>query len=230
MTWTDFGGIAQCDKFPKDRGVYLAVFKGTPHRIIEVGTALNADGFQRRFKKKKGDWEGGGSFIFKASLADDIYKFMTLASYQTRTSYQSLVDTLCALGHLWVPATPRCTDWKLDHWKDTLDLIEIYGCVTETEEDALVLESRLQIALGQLYRLGYCSRKLSGDLRQNWLGRQERRGKLRGGEFVAPMTFEKSDLRSLRLADEIGRVFIESRNRGLVQQYFLSVDDPFCSF
>ncbi len=240
MEWTKLGtlqaGVAPT--YASKCGVYLEVFPGAPRRIIYIGTT-NAG-----FAVRPGEyWEGRISylrkkhFVFKATALDDIYdKGMRVETGTTRPEYHKHVEYMSGQNQVWIPeekVLPVDVEkkWKEGEWEQFIRtnfaLLELWGCEIKDVAVAEEVESRLQIALGWKFRIGYYQERAN---RQNWLGAQKKRSQLSGANYKSVLDFSKDNLARLLLDDDALDALDESANRRLLLEYFSHQKDKFCPF
>jgi len=166
-------------KHGDEKGVYLWVFQGKPHRIIYVGTA----GFKKSesvaintsfAKRWKAGTKEGEYFVFRASKDDDVYKIMSRNLRDEKECYRQLqID-----GKLWIPGCYDNRPGNWNCWKGNQHFLSnitlwIHPLNDNQGNKVLLLESNLQWALSQKFKIGYYTRGqgIHGD--QSWLGHPE---------------------------------------------------------
>jgi hypothetical protein len=223
----------------KKKGVYIHVFPGNPPRIIYVGTATGQRGFHGRFLNEVSEYFSGLGFVFRVSTDEDIYDSgMRLGKGETLESY---IDKTIRPGgsirgsmNIWVPdeSTPshnffvrEDTDlWHNEGWNDFVSKehlgVEMFG-LELPESEAKMVETRLQIAIGKRFDIGFY--KLCD---QNWLGQQQKRKALEllaNTDRLTSIAVLDCDLDALRQAGLQGEdlePLNDPDNRGLILQSF----------
>ena len=82
-TWK-YGGTLDQNITNFDSGVYLLIFKGSPKRVLYVGTT---NCFKRRMEQHKVGYILGNRTIWKLSENDDIYELMSYQGTSGRFKY-----------------------------------------------------------------------------------------------------------------------------------------------
>ena len=241
MEWRLLGTLAKGveEKYRRKRGVYMEIFPGKCRRIIYLGTT--ADGFGKR----PGDYWTGPNvgylkrkhYAFKATKGEDVYEMgMRLHDGESRFDYSRRVHCLVQESKLWIPGL---RPWKLEEdnlWEDGrweeffrehFSDVELWGCETPVPFDEEI-ESRLQVALGMLFRLGYHDQRQP----QNWLGRIQcfrddkrksifgRKEKFGAGKFETKLTFPEDNLHEMDLDEKSMSAFRDESNSQLIRDYF----------
>ncbi|WP_224995502.1 GIY-YIG nuclease family protein [Cesiribacter sp. SM1] len=144
-------------------GVYLLVFKGTPKRVIYVGTTNN---FNNRIDKHRRCMLEGKRTIWKADVRKDIYELMSHMDEKNPYKYYA---SLAKRNLLWATTdinktTPTNDLLKKDsyeeNWKDFvhnqyIHAIEVWALETGySDETNKRIESQIQTALKNRYSIG----------------------------------------------------------------------------
>ncbi len=183
-----YRGILEKPDVCKEKGVYLFIFNGTPKRIIYTGTAYSDDGFYGRWSEHNKLFKSGGRATFRSSEKSDIYELMKFKNNPEKY-YKDLADRKL----LWVNSDKKEGGYFINHytkeitfkdlWKSYvariyLTNIELWSCNIENKEYGEILETKLQVVLGKYYHIGFYD-----GYAQNWLGKQEKKGKGNSLEF-----------------------------------------------
>jgi hypothetical protein len=219
---------------------------------------------RERMKKHWDMYCNGLYFVCKATRDSDIYENMRVPEGMTRNKYNELIKSLaladCPL--VWIPdkRVPSHNYYRKDvsqtlyadlGWltyvrEDLCDLeafrlieenkaIEENKTYEEKKANVEEIESRLQIALGMHFRLGYYDHRE----RQTWLGDIEclddaRVSEFKRGEFKTVLQFSESNLDRLEIDEgqnkDVRKVFRDDTNKALISQYFAQKDSPFAPF
>ncbi|TRX49312.1 hypothetical protein FNH22_27180 [Fulvivirga sp. M361] len=154
-TWK-YGGILDDYSVSSNGGVYLLVFKGSPKRIIYVGTTKS---FQRRMAQHKSGYLIGNRTIWRLTSSEDIYELMSCQGNRGKSSRFSYYASLAKNGKLWAHTTIEKESIMNDlnsnddfnlFWKNYVSNffiknIEIWTCeMFDDHERILALESKIQ--------------------------------------------------------------------------------------
>ncbi|MBO3098279.1 hypothetical protein [Gelidibacter pelagius] len=145
-------------------GVYLLVFKGSPKRIIYVGTTHC---FSKRLLQHKIGYLNGNRTLWKTSLSEDIYELMSSQGLG-RVGRFKYYASLAKKGLLWASTTIE-KDLKFNDlnpkenfqntWKEYSSTffvknIEVWTCnMYGDQERALALESKIQTTFQKNYNI-----------------------------------------------------------------------------
>ena len=245
MLWQNIGTLNKVmeSKYQNITGVYLEIFPGDPRRIIYVGTTD-----KKHFSDRPGNYWNGSKdgylkkkhYAFNATTNEDIYEQgMRVGKGQTRQSYSERVKGMWLSGKLWIPGwesksggeklweKKKWAEHIMDHFKD----VELWGCEIPEPIKAMETESRHQVALGKLYRLGY----YTTSKRQNWLGKIEcfddkakypgLKKRFQNLEFSTIFNFSEDNFERIGLYEDTRAAFREETNKDLIKQYFELDDD-----
>ena len=234
MKWQQIGTLRDgvTTEFTKSPGVYMEIFPGKPKRIIYIGTTK--EGFNSR---PGGYWDHYLSmkhFAFKATTDDDIYsKGMCVNSSDNRAQYHQHLETMIREGNLWVPDWPGCDKdkWKEQEWKEFIEKnysgVELWGYQISDQKTQEEVESRLQIALGFMFRIGY----LNNGTRQNWLGQQNCRRSFNEAFNARNLIFNvKLNSANLSIDENALKAFDDQENKDLICAYFAQKDETTSPF
>jgi predicted GIY-YIG superfamily endonuclease len=176
VKWAYLGCLDSLDQSKQISGVYVYIFRGTPRRLIYVGTSI--DIVARMNQHIKHMKEGLHTF-FRAQRYSDIYSLMSIPSELDREEY---IKTLPGrVRDIWIPANPppkgahllnsqtTFQTWNQQFLQvDFMPNVEVW-CCSIADKYQKMLESQLQLKFRDAYRIGYYN------LRENfsWLGKIE---------------------------------------------------------
>jgi predicted GIY-YIG superfamily endonuclease len=151
-----YGNVLNNYSVSSNGGVYLLVFKGSPKRIIYVGTT---NSFPRRMAQHKSGYLIGNRTIWKTTNSEDIYELMSYQGDSGKSSRFKYYASLAKNGKLWAHTTLEketitndlnpTDDFNL-FWKDYvsefyINNIEVWTCDMFDDQDrVLALESKIQ--------------------------------------------------------------------------------------
>lgn len=175
LEWQYFGSL-DVPRPNKAPGVYIFVLPKKLRRIVYVGTSDVQNGMMARWRCHRDLFLIGGRTIWKPDPGKDVYPLMRDGKNRKATYIQR-----CKVGKMWLPGSrnangsflshygrqPFTKNWELFVRNEYLLTLEVYSCTLADPNEALVLESQLQRALGQRFRIGFYR-----NASQNWLGRQ----------------------------------------------------------
>lgn len=162
----NYGGTLDEIKTDFNSGVYLLIFRGSPKRVIYVGTT---NCFKRRMEQHKVGYIVGNRTIWRISNNDDIYELMSYQGAVGKGGKYKYYASLARNGHLWAHTSLEKDVIKNDlnkkddfaiNWKNyTSDFfiknIEIWTCsMSDSADRVLALESKIQRTLQKNYKIG----------------------------------------------------------------------------
>lgn len=180
LAWKYSGKLS----FPKkslDSGIYVFIYENTHCRVIYVGTVQSKKGFRHRWDEHLSLFDNGGRTIWRPDLDEDVYSLMS-----QKNSNESNYRELCEIGKVWIPGnvfddvnkhylplfekSPSFPDfWRPYIINEYLERINVWQCNIKDNKLARVLESQIQTALGNRFKLTYYRKA-----KQNWLGKIEK--------------------------------------------------------
>lgn len=162
----EYHGTLSNIKSSNGKGVYLLVFKGSPNRIIYVGTT---NCFNRRLTQHQEGMLKGQRTIWRVGENEDIYELM---SYRGESGFKGMYKyyyRLSKKGKLWATTTLEKDEIKNDlkksddfnnNWKEYVEdffinRIEIWTCNMCGSEDKIIqLESQIQRSFKKNFFIG----------------------------------------------------------------------------
>lgn len=218
FTWNYMGTLYSPAPISTEHGgVYLLVFRGTPKRVIYVGTT---NSFHRRIYQHQQGMLTGRRTVWRSDSSNDIYELMSFNG--ERKPFYEYYHSLAKKNLLWattainreVPANDLLkkdsfeSNWQEFVQNSYIKNIEVWICCTpNNEEIKLRIESQIQNIIKINYSIG--SHIHSGKNDMCWLGKIHFGDEVFKSPYIFSNTPDISNEFSMLLNEQISKNVIK---------------------
>ena len=157
-----------------DRGCYIFAYRKPKSEVVYVGTASSKDGFMVRWAQHLGAFRRGARTLWRPEGCSVLELMSSAPEEYPKLSKKALV---------WIPgkesggihAPHFPSKWTYEEWWDKwvnphyLWDLEVFACPLESDREAKILETQLQVRLSEKHDIRY----YTNSQRQSWLGKRE---------------------------------------------------------